>query len=295
MASRIFAACVVAFWVAMMAALVRVEYFPKPMPMDAIPAEQVMRRIFESPEQRLNVFYQGEDIGTCMVEVNPVLIRPAAGTNELAAAQPQKFYQVKSSVHLNLSMLNLPAHLRMAGNTQFNSRYEMQSFSIRATLGDGRIDLEGDDHSHKVKVQVDMGDVHEKREFDFNQIKGDGLANALGLPGLSNLGLLGGGLSGSRRTGGGLLAGDFRPRTTTSLAEFNYGGIVQRAYLLESKLDDRLSVKMWVDMSGAILRVETPVGLEMMAHTIIVPKSSSPRQPNRKTALKEKLPAHDPN
>src|SRR5258707_15579026 len=174
MASKIFAGSVIAFWVVMMAALVRVEFFPHPVTLDTVPAEQVMHRIFDAPEQRLNVFYQGQDIGNCSVEVTPMILKSGDTNDAQVVVRPRKVYQVRSSVHLKLSVFGIPSHLRMVGNTQFNARYAVEEFNIRTTLGDGHIDLQGDDQSNKVKMVIEMGDVREKREFGFNQIRGAG-------------------------------------------------------------------------------------------------------------------------
>ena len=289
MASRIFAGCVVAFWVAMMVALVRVEFFPQPMPMDTVPAEQVMRRIFEAPEQKLNVYYQNVDIGNCTVETAPQTLPVISTNNESSVERTRKIYSVKSSVHLKLSVFGIPSHLRMVGNTRFNARYEVENFNIHTTLGEGRVDLQGDDQTQKVKMLIDLGEVHEKREFSFDQMKGAGLASALGLPGLSNLGFLGGGTHGR---GSGQNA-DLKPRTSTALTELRIGEIPQRAYLVESRLGEGMWAKMWVDMSGAILRVDTSLGLMMVNNQIAVPQTAADKGRKRDALPKLKIPSHD--
>ena len=49
MLNRVCAGFVVAFWVVMMATLVRVEFYPQPLPLDRYPTRRVLQKIFANP------------------------------------------------------------------------------------------------------------------------------------------------------------------------------------------------------------------------------------------------------
>ena len=77
MLNKVFAGFVVVFWATMMAALVRVEIFPKPTLLDTCPTQQVLKKIFANPTPaRLDVYRGkpvGEPIGHCRIEIHPKL------------------------------------------------------------------------------------------------------------------------------------------------------------------------------------------------------------------------------
>ncbi len=50
MLNKVLAGMIVAFWLAMMAALVRVEIFPKPTALETIPNERILKKIFANAD-----------------------------------------------------------------------------------------------------------------------------------------------------------------------------------------------------------------------------------------------------
>ena len=77
------------------------------------------------------------------------------------------------------------------------------------------------------------------------------------------------------------------------LTELRIGEIPQRAYLVESRLGEGMWAKMWVDMSGAILRVDTSLGLMMVNNQIAVPQTAANKGRQRDALPKLKIPTHD--
>jgi hypothetical protein len=257
MVGKTFAGFVVAFWLVTMGSLVRLEFFPKSAPLSAVPSSRVLRKIFSNPEPaHLNIFYRNTQIGHCNVEITPLaavdtLREPAAGR------EPQA-YRVKSDLTMTLSVFGLPSRMSMKGEGVFDSGYDIQSFNIGSHIGDGWVRISGDKKSGKVNVGFDMPDYNEQRTFDFDQIQGAGLANALGLPGLASFGAPGGsGASGASVGSRGV------PVTTMSLGRLTIGDGAIVAYRIESKLDATMWARVWVDEAGDILRVETSIGLRM--------------------------------
>jgi hypothetical protein len=266
MGSRIFAGLIVAFWVAMMAALVRVEFFPQPLAVDAVPLQRVLAKIFDNPAPAdLNVFYQGEDIGSCKVDIAP-LGGPESVEAAPATANNAPGYRVRSKMTIKLASFGLASYMRIDSKSVFNPRYEIENFQIETRIGDGRVDVRGDEASRKVKMVFTVGGLREQREFDFDQMKDAGLANAFGLPGLSNFGVLGaGGAAGSAdgtlintRAGQGQTA-------KTYLSRLKIGEDTQQVYVIESRFAETMWAKIWVNLSGQVLLVETSLGITMKA------------------------------
>jgi hypothetical protein len=227
------------------------------------------------------VYYNRNHIGFCQIDIEPSLADKLS--NERTSEQASDGYLVSSKLSVWLSAFGMPSRLLLKGRSTFDSNRELKDFEFVTTIGggrpgdgfpgDGQIDLIGDDHTKKVQVMFDFGDFHDKRSFDFDQIKGAGFANAFGLPGMASFGFLGaGGLPGSFGPSEGE-AGS-RPVTTTYIDRIEIAGNPQRVFLVHSKIDDQLWIKMWVDDSGEILQVVTSLGLEMKSAAFGIPDES---------------------
>jgi len=103
MLNRVLSGLVVAFWVAMMAALVRVEIFPKPTALEALPNERVLKKIFTNPNPaRLNVYYHKVDVGYCDINIQPQLNDRLV--EQLQPGQIPDSYEVYTDLKMNLFM-----------------------------------------------------------------------------------------------------------------------------------------------------------------------------------------------
>lgn len=272
MVNRVFAGLVIAFWSAMMTALVRIEVFPGPAAVETFPTERVMQKIFSNHEPvRLDVWYGGDDIGSCTIDIQPQETNTRLAEDSTSDPEAGS-YKVTSTVKLRLSSFGASSQLWLEGESWFNKNLDLEHFELwtrigggrrgRSSMGDPHIEVIGDDRANKVQVTFGFGDFHDRRSFDFSQIKGAGFANTLGLPGLANFGLLGGGLPSAfapSSTGGARS----RPETVTYVDHLEIADSSQRAYLVYSKIDDQMWTKIWVDDSGQVLRVATSIGLEM--------------------------------
>lgn len=288
MVNKVFAGFVIAFWAAMMAALVRVDVFPKPMALQAVSTERVLKKIFSNPEPvRLDVYYTKDgiktQIGFFRIDIQPPKPMPKPGdppAGESPSGQDLDSYAVSSDLRVKLWAFGMPSRLFLRGESVFSRKLELERFDFATTMGDGQtgyghagdssagdgyIKVVGDDRTKKVQVTIEFGDFHDKRSFDFNQIKGAGFASVFGLPGMANLGFLGGG--GPASSFAASSAGEARPgpETTTYLDHLDIAGNSQRVYLIYSKIDDQMWTKIWVDDSGQVLKVSTSLGLEMQS------------------------------
>ena len=274
MLNKVFAGLVIAFWTAMMTALVRIEIFPASVAVEVFPTDRVLQKIFANPDpvRLMKVFYNGDDIGECRIHITPppLTSKPAADGSSNTEAD---VYKVSSDLRLRLSALGMPSRLWLTGESWFTRNMELGYFDFSTIIGEGRpgggrfgdgyVYVNGDDRTKKVKMKFGFGDWSDVRTFSFDQVKGAGFANALGLPGMANFGLFGGG-----GLPGALAASSARgmraqPETTTYVDHLQIAGNSERVYLMYSKIDDQTWIKMWVDDSGQVLQITTSLGLEM--------------------------------
>ncbi len=257
----------------MMAALVRVEFFTVPSEFEVLPNPVVMNRIFAHPEPaRLNIFYQGERVGFCRVEIAK-LQEPDGDemtVEDIEASKKPGAYRLR----LDFTMYEQAMRIRIAGEGVFNRRYEILKFSARSRFGDAQVDVKGDDQSRKVQTVFTMGQRRETREFDFDQMKGTGLSGAIGLSGFSGATL-------PNSADGGL--GPESLVTRTQLDQLQVGESKLRTYRVETRLNENLWAKMWVSQLGEVLRVDTSVGLTMLADSLS--GEDKPRRRIRPAAL----------
>lgn len=272
MLNKVFAGLVIAFWAAMMTALVRVEVFPQPTTIETFSTERVMRKVFSNPEPlSLDVYYNSSNhIGHCTIEIQPQMTDKPG---ESASMQKITNYKVTTDLKIRLTAFGMPSRLALVGESIFSKKLELEHFRFSTAIGegrggtgsfgDGRVNVIGDDRTKTVQVAFDFGDFHDERLFDFDQVKGAGFANALGLPGMANFSFFGGG---GLPSGLGVSSdGDAhaQPMTTTSLDRLEIAGNLQRVYLVYSRLGGQMWTKIWVDESGQVLKVVTSMGLEM--------------------------------
>jgi hypothetical protein len=264
MLNKVLAGLVVAFWVAMMAALVRVEIFPKQTALETFPNERILKKIFANPDPaRLDVYYHKINIGYCAVTIQPQ--SNDRQVEQLKPGQEPDSYEVTTDLKMSLSMFGTQTRLYLSGKSEFNPQLELDGFDIVTTVSDSRVEIKGNDLTKKVKVDFSYDGIHDERTFDFDQVKGASFASAFGMPGLGNMGFLGGGMPASLTASsvGGRSA--TRPVTVTYLDRLEIAGDSQRVYLIDSKIDDQMWTKMWVDDSGQVLKVTTSLGLEMLS------------------------------
>jgi len=270
MLNKVMAGLVIAFWAAMMTALLRLEVFPEAPPIQTYPTQRVLQKIFSNQEPiHLNVMFNGNPIGKC--EIRIIRARPDGihvESNHATTADPE-YYKVSSDLNLQLSAFGLPSGLWLQGDSWFNKDLELGYFEFSTTIGesrpggghfnDGHIHIVGDDRTKKVRVKFGFGDFSDERTFDFNQVKGAGFANVLGLSGMGSF------LGGSGFPGAQLVSAAQRSTaaTTTYVDNIQIAGNNQRVYLIYSAVDDNTWAKMWVDDSGQVLRVATSMGLIM--------------------------------
>jgi len=262
----------------MMATLVRVEIFPQPAVLETVPNDRVLKKIFTNRNPaRLDVYYRKIPIGMCDMRIQPRLNDKPV--EQLQPGQQPDGYEVATELKMNLYMLGTQTRLSLVGNSEFNPKLELDGFDITANFGDSRVDMKGNDLTKKVKVIFSYDGIHDERTFDFDQIKGAGFASAFGMPGLGNLGILGGGMPGSLTVSSGDAQTGKRPVSITYFDRLEIAGDSQRVYLIDTKVDDQMWTKMWVDDSGQVLKVTTSLGLEMFSDGLTDGADYQPRRP----------------
>ena len=254
----------------MMGALVRMEFYPQQRGMGDVPPQVVLRKVFNHEEDtRLDVSYQDESIGFCKVEIAPIAREADAGASG-RSDKPYPAYRVHSDLNLTLSLMGTPSRLRLVGDSIFNNEYEIESFHLKTDIGEGRIDVRGDSISNTVTVDFEIGDMRDHRVFDFAQVRGAGLASAMGLPGLANFSFFGGGgmPTAFNQSNPNASAGS---ATTIILTDLRVGDLTLRTYQVESRMDQNMWARLWVSERGEVLKVETSFGLTMLADVLTDP------------------------
>lgn len=258
MASKAFTGLVVAFWVVMMAALVRVEFFPAPTRLTSVPMEQVARRLFANAEtQRLHVCYQGKPIGSCQLSVVP---RASLNSTDpaVASAKPAAYW-VEIDTRLRLEILGVPSQFKLHSEARFDQRYELRNYKLTTAVGESHVDIHGDNDAKKLAMDFDLGDGPQSKQFDYAQLNNPAALESLGVPGLPSLAGMAL-LSGSSKSTGQLM-----PVIHAYDDHIEIGGTRQHAYLVECKSDQNpgLWAKAWIDDEGNVLKVETSLGLTL--------------------------------
>jgi hypothetical protein len=264
MASKLFSSFVVAFWAVMMAALVRVEFFPEPEQFEKVPVERIVQRIFSNAEPtRLNVYYQKQHIGTCTLAIAP---RPSPAANPAAAGA----YTAQADVKIfDLPFYDRQTPFTLLAKGQCDAHYQVREFSILAKLGTAHLDVDGSLQTGKVHLIYDTDGLRQDRQFDLNDPAGAGLADAVGLPALANSAWLTGlGAPAGRADAAGKGPANFPVRTTGCYGNLPIAEFKQKGYRIESKLNDSMWARIWVDEDGDVLLVDTSAGLSMRSELI---------------------------
>jgi hypothetical protein len=263
MASKVLSGCIVAFWLVMMGALVRVELLPKPPAFDTVPMERVLHKIFANPEPaRLYIYHQKARIGFCRIAISPLASLGARPTDPVG--QQPGAYRVQGSF-----TAMLPWRLKLIGDGLCDPQYEIQKFNVKTSLGEIRLDIRGDNQTRKVDLVYDDGDTRQVRQFGFNEVGGEDLASALGIPSPAYPALFGiAGLPTASGEPNAAVRTRSQLTTTAYHGHLPIGELTQRAYLIESKLNEGMWARIWIDESGQVLLVETSMGLTMRSVSI---------------------------
>jgi hypothetical protein len=265
MGSKAFASFVVVFWLAMMTALVRMEFFPAPTRLTAVPANEVLRRLFDNHErQSLRMLYQGNEIGMSSLEIVP-LMSSTAGPVELLSGDAHA-YKVRADVKLNLNVFGTPSRFHLFSESRFDARYELKDYLLRTTVGESSVEIEGKDATKTVVMTYDVGDGPRTRTFGYEELAGPGAFAALGVPELTGLASFALPSASGRRGQEPAI----RPLIRTYEDRLNIGGVSQHTFLVDCRAEENPAywAKIWLDDQGNILLVETSVGLIMRSVTI---------------------------
>jgi len=268
MLNKVCAGFIVVFWVVMMTTLVRVEFFPEPLPLDRYPTQRVLKKIFANPEPaRLKVYYHGTYVGFCRIEIHPQA--KTEPTEAVAADAQPDGYEVFSVLQMTLSVFGMPSRLRLQSQSTFTRQLDLSDFQMVTKINGGRVSIAGNDVSKKVKVLIDLGDFHDERVLDFNQIQRAGFTSAFGMPGLASFNLPGDSRSTNPSLAKTATSDPVRAGTVTYIDRLDVAGSALRVFLVYSKVNDQMWTKIWVsEADGEVLKVSTSLGLEMYSDVL---------------------------
>ncbi|MGA2222466.1 MAG: hypothetical protein ABSH21_11970 [Verrucomicrobiia bacterium] len=223
----------------------------------------MLHKIFANPEPaRLYIYHQKARIGFCRIAISPLASLGARPTDPVG--QQPGAYRVQGSF-----TAMLPWRLKLIGDGLCDPQYEIQKFNVKTSLGEIRLDIRGDNQTRKVDLVYDDGDTRQVRQFGFNEVGGEDLASALGIPSPAYPALFGiAGLPTASGEPNAAVRTRSQLTTTAYHGHLPIGELTQRAYLIESKLNEGMWARIWIDESGQVLLVETSMGLTMRSVSI---------------------------
>lgn len=263
MLSKTFIGCVVAFWAVMMVSLIRVELYPHAQLMAVTPTE-VIDKVFHSTDPvHLDVIYRGTRIGSMRLDIEPVL--GTSTNNGQTAIVRTGSFKVTGNLLLNMIVFGTPSRLQIRlDSAVFDSKYAIKSYDVHTLIGESRTDIKGDNDERVLDLSYGVGTERQNRHLAYDDLAGKDVFSALGITGMQGLpsfggaSLLGGGSSGkmAKNLADRIEVHAYRDKLKTAHGELP-------AYLVEIKMDQSLNLwaKLWVDQQGAILQMETSMGL----------------------------------
>jgi hypothetical protein len=281
MASKAFTGLVIAFWLVMMAALVRVELFPSATNLTAVPINRALRKLCENNEtQSLKVLYQGNEIGLANVEIIP-LASSSAKAGEPYTGEPGG-YQVKAGLGLDLNVFGTPSKFTLNTDSRFDAQYELKDYRVRTMVGASQVEIYGQNETRKVTMSYDIGEGPKRRQLDYDQLTGPGALEALGLPGLTGIAGLALPVNAAGKMGD---PAALQPVIRAYEDHLTIGGINQHTYLIECRMEANPAywTKIWLDDQGTILVIETSIGMMLRASAIdsVADKITTKTEPTR--------------
>jgi hypothetical protein len=286
MSGKVFTSLIVAFWLVMMTALVRMEYFPTALHRDTVPPFRVLSRIFANTEPvNLSVYYQNKWIGTCKVEIDP----QTSLTNATPPVEGQRpgAYALTSTLWLDMKAFGTPNKMLLIGKSKFTKRYDVSDFDLSTEFANHQVTVHGDPRMKVLKMTVEGEHSSQKRVVRYADLGNADILSELGLSGLL-------GLPEESRFGGlGLLTAMMPPSSASRSANqsmtqiyrdnFVVGGIKQPAFVIESKFNPALWAKIWVGDAGSVLQVDTSLGLSMRpVNDYLDPRPTQPTEISQK-------------
>jgi hypothetical protein len=273
MVSRALSVGIVAFWLVMMGALIRVEFYSKPQRLETMPISRVLRKVFNNAEPaRLHVYRDQERIGTCTLDITPLASLDARPADPITNASLGAYRVQAGFFPLESSGPKLRA------DVWCDSQYDVQKFVLKTSWGGMQLKASGDNRTEQVDLLFEDGEVRQERHFKLGEIRSRGLSEALGvsLPGAA--GLLGMAGLPAATVGSDPAAGGIpRPTTVVYYGRVPINDLPEMAYGVEVSFNEGLRGRIWVDKSGQILLVETSLGFTMRTASLDTLDRDSPR------------------
>jgi hypothetical protein len=250
---------IVGFWLVMMTALVRLEYSERVSALDEVPVDRVLRKVLAQPDPtHLNIYYLGRTAGVFRIESVPIYVRPA---DRLAVTEGRILaYRVNAELDLDFSLGEMPIRIRAGSDSVVTRRLDLERLNLRGTVNGAKFLLRAENTNGQMAVAYDIGEG--RREVKFDPSMSIGLARSLGLP------------DGLVPTGPGA------SHTKAYFGRLNIGPHQQRAYVIETRLNEALWAKLWVDEGGQIIQAETSAGISARSDLLeAVPSATKRPQP----------------
>jgi hypothetical protein len=267
MLSRILFACVTIFWIVMNVLLWRSEYASKNSIGTPVPVQTVWEKILAAPDHSsLEIFHHKKKIGFC--RWSPVVtekVFPNGNSDEEISPEGMVRQVTGYRIDLdgNVGLEDFASRLRFGVIAKFSTNHIWQelalnmnlrplSWEIRASAVEKAVHLEIEDDSGKTEHVFKFADLRNPQK----------LAQTLETPLPFPLIAMGLPLDSKVSSPG------FQWRARNDWFEIAHTSV--RAYVLETRILDRYTIKVIVSRAGEILRVELPNEVVLVNDQLIV-------------------------
>lgn len=261
MINRLIPAAITIFWLVMTGALVRTEFFPKPV--EPVPLQQVMDLVFqrETKLEKFGAFYRGQELGILEISASPP---PNAATSR----QPT-IRKISLNGNLNLQSFGFNARLRMNPVwAEFDTDYHIKNFEIDAGIvsrhyEDFNVKLTGSGDTPRLRLEFTTFTKSVPRTVT---AEGDAASLVTAMAqefGFAQVGLINSALKMATTSPQNATGGMTPPVVSSYRSQLDVQGIRQPMYVIETRSGDHLWVKIWVSRIGEIVLIASSAELEL--------------------------------
>lgn len=221
--------------------LVRSEYYPEASSLHQLPPRYVVERFLRyENSSAMAVIWRGETLGSLLVRV-----------------VPGKYPLIKGSAQLAVPLLSEKPRMLMEVDCLLGLNREMKQMRFHGKLQDIALDIFADSEKNHCEIKTKGMGLNEKREFLLTDLKKSSGSNILktitglseGIPPVPSPESLSG------------MAQHWQ--MNASSARLSRHGDWMDVYLVEARIDANSWVKLWMSLTGELLKLESSFGLTM--------------------------------
>ena len=256
MAHRVVFFCIAIFWVTMNVLLWRSEYAGRNAVGSVVPVETVWQKILTAPDtSALDVYHHKKKIGFCYwaAAVTEEVLSSKVASDEAPEGMIRRAMGYRIDFDGNVALPDFPNRLRFNLNLRFTTNHVWQELTLSLNMRPLTWEIRSMAAERALHLRTDDETGTSERVFKFSELQNpqawlQGLEMPLPLPLFNS----------SLPLNSGITPAALGLKWGARNDWFQIAHASVRAYLLEAKVLDRYSVKIFVSRVGEILRVELP-------------------------------------